>query len=112
MAFVKEFTNGKLLKLHPAGRLSDGTGIYGELFYDGFSLSDLFVQEGYIVKKTLPQKNNLQNSLSSPNMMPLNCSHQSSHPSSSLGNHAPSLLPTPVNNLEQVNYVNKNTLTQ
>ncbi|CAI9723558.1 serine/threonine-protein kinase 31-like isoform X2 [Octopus vulgaris] len=111
LAFVKEFTNGKLLKLHPAGRLSDGTGIYGELFYDGFSLSDLFVQEGYIVKKTLPQKNNLQNSLSSPNMMPLNCSLQSSRPSSSLGNHAPSLLPTPVSNLEQVNYVNKNTLT-
>ncbi|GAB1602408.1 serine/threonine-protein kinase 31-like [Argonauta hians] len=109
LAFVKEFTNGKLLKLIQSGRLSDGTGMYGELFYDGFSLSDLLVQEGYIVKKTLLQKNNIQATLSSPGMMPpLNCSHQSSRPSSSLGNQTSSLLPTPLNNLEQGNYLNKN----
>lgn len=113
VAFVKEFTNGKLLRLRPSVRLTDGTGIYGELFYEGMNLTDLFVQEGYIVKKILHQKNNQTIPVPSP-LLTLSCSQPplSSSTSSSLStsnmaslNAGP--LPAPCSNMDQLINMNK-----
>lgn len=113
ISYVKEFTNGKLLKLRPCGRLTDGTGIYGELFYEGMHLTDLFVQEGYIMKKVLHPKTVPP----PPSLLTLNCSQLPQHltspsslPTANMANLSPGLLHTPCTNMEQLITMNKTVI--